>query len=176
MINILPYQQKKIVSRIRMLRAISTVLVGLFVLIVVCGVLLLPTLVAINDRFLIANNQISLLEKSGAVTNPVDVIALSSRVKTLQSKLAATPEKTPTEYIGAIRGHVPSGMNITGYSFTIENDQPTLKVAGVSPNRETLQRFVAALETLPLIARVESPVANYVKSSNNQFSITITFQ
>ncbi len=175
MINILPYSQKKSIEHLRMLRVATVTIWALAFLSGVAMLLLVPLLVMINGRFAIAGGQIEALERAGIVVRPVDVAALQSRSERVLAKLAAPLPTPPIEYIAIIRSASRAGIALTG--FTLERGEtPLLEVVGTATTREALQRFIEALEKDERVTSVESPVSNYVKSTNSSFIISVAFK
>jgi len=175
MINILPYNQKKVIERIRYMRiATVTLWVGI-ILFVVAIALFLPTLQTINSRFLITNEQMVRLEQSGAITKAVDVIELQRRTRVLKDILAANLPVSPMQYIDRIRTHATAGIILNGYDMSTA-EKPVVEVRGVASTRQGLQQFVSALQSDATVASVDSPVSNFVKSSQSDFIITVTFK
>lgn len=175
MINILPHNQKKVVAKIRALRATAITLWALTALGIVAVILLIPVYVAINTRFALVNQQIASLEQQGMVVDPIDVSSLESRVDVLTKKLATKTTASPIVYIDHIRSVLTTGNTLSGFVFT-PGQEPSIEVAGTATTRASLQTFVAALEALPGVSSVESPVTNYVKSTNSSFNLTVTFK
>lgn len=175
MINILPYKYKKNVHRLRILRIATTTIWMLILLVGVAGLLLLPLLITIDSRFAIVQKQILMLEKSGAVINPVDVVSLQSRATVLLSKLATPMPPAPTEYVALARSSDKAGVILSGFSME-SGASPILELSGVASNRESLQKFIAVLEKDERVLKVESPVSNFVKSNNSPFRLRVTFK
>ena len=176
MINLLPYQEKKIVERMRVLRVINVTVFIAILLVIAAALLLLPTLVTINSRYELAQQQVSLLEKEGVVANPVDVQNLENRTKELVAKLAVPEEVSPTEYVEIITSTANASIMLTTFSFAHSEEAPTLSVAGVATSREALQSYVSKLQSHESIASVDSPITNYVKNKDADFRITVVFK
>lgn len=175
MINLLPYQQKKIVERTRVLRFASATLGAIIILVIVAGLLFLPTLMTINSRHGLAERQIALLEQEGVVISEVDIANLDARAQTLVSKFATAVGTSPVTYIATLRGLAQSGVTISG--FVLDQSNPLIMdISGMATNRTVLQQFVATLEKDSKIAAVESPITNYVKSKDNEYVIKVTFK
>ncbi len=162
------------IDRVRMLRVASVTIGAIVLLIAAAMLLLVPLLVTINSRFAIAEKQIAVLEQSGIVVNPVDVAALQSRTRSLTEKLAASLPPSPNDYIDLVQSAPSGGIVFLGYVME-KGETPTLQISGTASTREALQRFVAALERNERVATVQSPVSNYVKSTNSPFMVTIAF-
>ncbi len=164
------------IGRMRGLRAATVTMVAVVVLALVIGITLLPVMVAVNTRYAIAGNQLDLLQKSGAITNPVDIDALDVRLSAVAGKLAVPATASPIDYVGIIRSLASANVSLSGFSLHEGAATATLTVTGVARTREALQQFVAGLEGDARISAVDSPVSNYVKSTNSLFTITVTFK
>jgi Tfp pilus assembly protein PilN len=175
MINLLPYQEKKLIKRTVTMRVLTTTLVVLTILVIVGGLLFLPTLMTINSRYGLAQSQIALLEREGVVTSTVNIADLEARTNMLENKFAATLPTSPILYIDTVRAEAGPGISLIGYTTSVDNEKK-LEIQGITASREALQRFTAALEKNSKIASVDSPIANYVKSKDNQFTISVVFK
>lgn len=173
MINLLPYKEKKSIERIRFIRFIKTIVAGFAGVFLIAGLLLFPTLITINSRFAIATNQIKSLENEGAIVREVDISSLENRTRVASIKLSNKTETQPTEYIESVRGVSPGGISIDRFAVTKEK---TLEVSGIAKSREVLQTFIKNLEAKPEVSKVDSPVSNFIKSTNSLFILTIIFK
>jgi hypothetical protein len=174
MINLLPYNQKKIADRLVLLRiGIATVL-GLVLLMVIGIILFVPTLLTINNRYTIATGQVEQFRASGAVVSPSEVSNLQDRTAVLVEKFAAPATLAPGDYIRLIQKTSISGISFTG--FTLQPGEiPAMQVVGIAANREKLQAFVGALRKAQGVERVDNPLSNLVKSKNGDFVLTVQF-
>lgn len=175
MINLLPYHERKTIERVRMLRAASATLGALVILTISGGLLFFPTLMTINSRHALAEKQIALLEQEGVVASAVDIAALEQRANTLVSKFAAPTGIAPIARAATLQRRVTGGISLTG--FVLNQTNPLLiEVNGTAASREALQRFVISLEEEASISAVDSPITNYVKSKDNEFTIRVMFK
>ncbi len=159
----------------RYTRIVTVVLWAAILMLVISALLLLPTVHTIQSRAVITNEQMARLEQSGVITKAVDVIDLQKRARVMKEKLAAQLPVPPMEYVERIRAYEDSGIKMTGYKIN-SADKPILQIYGVAMTRQTLQRFIAALQADPTIQTVDSPVTNFVKSTQSSFMITVTFK
>ncbi len=174
MINILPYNQKQLIRRIRSMRiTIATLWAGSIIL-AASVALFVPTLQTINSRHAIVSTQIKKLEASGTVTKTADVVSLERRVKAVKEKLAAPLPTDPTVLIDQLRAYQTAGIRLTGYDLA--TDKPVVQLHGTATDRQSLQQFVATLQRDQSIGAVDSPIANFVKSSQSEFTVTVTFK
>ena len=173
MINLLPYTEKKMVERVRFLRLVNTVLTGLVLLLVVTGLLFVPTILTTDTRYTIANKEIAALIKNEKLVNDVDVAELQRRASIVEQKLSQSATSFPLSYMTQIENAAPSGIQYSKLIFTA----PTMiEVFGTSTGREALQSFIGALEALPSVASVDSPLSNLVKTKEGIFKVTVLFK
>lgn len=173
MINLLPYKEKKSIERVRMIRIVQTIVLGIAVLIGISGILLLPTIFTINSRFSIASKQIETLENTGTIASQVDLSTLEKRAREAQGYLATVEKTQITEYINLIKSLTPSTILINRFT----SDNPSIVESyGSAESREVLQAFITTLENNEKVALVDSPVSNFIKNKNGSFKLTISFK
>jgi hypothetical protein len=175
MINLLPYSQKKMVKRIRGLRAASATIGALILLVIIGGILFLPSLLTINSRYSLAQNEIKSLENSGVVTSDADIAALQARTQLLLKQFTAVLPTAPTVYVALAREQAAAGISLTGFVVK-DAPEPTLQVTGIAATREVLQKYIERIKAQETVSSVDDPIANYLKSKNSEFTITITFK
>lgn len=175
MINILPYEQKRAVKRIRIMRIVTVVLWMTVILLVIAGVLFLPTLMTINSRYQIALAQVARLEATGVIVKPVDVESLTRRARTLEEKLAVQTPADPFDYVTHIREIAKGGISLVGFTIP-DTTALAVEVVGVASTRASLQNFITALEADPMVDVVDSPITNFVKGTESDFTIKVTFK
>jgi Tfp pilus assembly protein PilN len=173
MINLLPYKEKKIIKKLRIVRLLITCVSGFICFCIVAGILLLPTIITINSRFSLASKQVSSLEKSGEMASSVDIATLEKRARLVNSKLAITSPLTPMEYISLIKSYISTGITINRFAVTGEK---IIEISGIAQNRDSLQTLVSSLKKEPRISVVDSPVTNFIKNKDNVFTLLISFK
>jgi hypothetical protein len=174
MIDILPYSQKVVIKRIRTMRIITVVLWAIILLLGATALLFLPTLQTINSRYSITTAQMDHLEQSGVIIKSADVVSFERRLVVIKNKLALKTPPAPMAYVERIRTYA-QGIELTGYTIN-SADKPIVQVRGVASTRQALQQFVTALQNDTTIAVVDSPIANFVKSNQGSFTLTVTFK
>lgn len=175
MIDILPYKQKKVVRKIRYMRIATVVFTGGIILLIISVALFMPTLMTINNRYALANEQIKKLELSGTVLKKVDIAELLSKTDKLTKKLALNLPPSALEYIGVIKKYEKTNIKLIGFDFQ-ERDIPRVEVRGVASTRQSLQDFISNIENDENVEMVDSPVSNFIKTSQGEFVITVTFK
>jgi hypothetical protein len=174
MIDILPVQQKVLIRRIRFMRMCTTIVSAIVVLAVIAGLLLLPTLETIRSRKIALQAYTKQLEEEGMIVSAEDITNLQSRTTALSARLAVPLPESPLSYIGIVKTHQISGIRLVGYEI-LNPEKRTLQIRGVATTRQILQQFISALQEDARIATVDSPVTNFVKSTESEFTMTITF-
>jgi hypothetical protein len=178
MINLLPYKEKKIVEHVRIMRVVTVTLSMVTILVIIAGVLLLPTYITITSRYALAQKNISKLEKEGVITNNINIEDIDKRTNELVKKLTAPDDTPPAEYVALVRGASNNQIRLTGFSLATNNKTGAISfaVSGIALNREALQQYVSSLQKLEQVATVDSPISNYVKSKDADFAITLSFK
>lgn len=80
----------------------------------------------------------------------------------------------PSEIFDAILKHKTTSIKIYSISYDATLDREQLVVGGKSLDRDSLAQFVDALKKSGLFTTVELPIQSYVKSTNIEFSVTLT--
>lgn len=174
MIDILPLAQKKAIRRIRQMRIGTSIFVGITVLAGVAVLLLLPTYETTQSRKVTLGTYTKQLEENGEIVASEDIDVLGSRVSNLAQKLAVALPSSPLIYIDTIKANQIQGIRFTGYEFS-SPEKRTVQLRGVAANRQVLQQFIAALGQDSRVSVVDSPITNFVKSAESEFTMTITF-
>lgn len=174
MINLLPVEQKKIVRHIRTLRIWGAIVSGVGLLVLICVILLLPTYRLLKTQEQIVDTYTKQLQDDGVLVTTADIESAQTAIQRLQEKIAAKPSVSPFYYIAIIQNAHVLGIRIKSYDMAA-TDKKMLQIRGVANDRMTLQQFVASLQNDPRITSVDSPVSNFVKSTENEFTISVIF-
>lgn len=163
------------IRNIRTLKVVNTTLVVLTVLGIAGAFLLLPAFITINNRYDITQAQVDSLKQQGVIASAIDIQELDRRTADLEAKLAVSTEASPTELIKIIRALAGKDILLTGFSKE-KSDALKLSVTGVATTREALQAYIESLKGQQKVESVDSPIANYVKSKDADFTITVSFK
>lgn len=174
MIDILPHPQKILIRRMRSMRIVTTCLFGLVVLVLIAIVLLLPTYETIRSRTVALSAYTKELEAKGAIVSSADIATLEARAGVVAEKLAGKVPDSPLVYISTIRANQIQGIRLTGYEIA-SSEKRMVQLRGVAATRQILQQFIATLQQDPRVSVVDSPITNFVKSAESEFTMTITF-
>lgn len=156
------------------MRIATAICLGCIVLSSTALILLLPTYETTQSRKAALGAYTKQLEENGAIISEGDVTALQSRITALSQKLASPLPSSPLVYIDIIKTNHIQGIRFTGYEIT-SPEKRIVQLRGVASNRQVLQQFIAALDQDTRVSVVDSPIANFVKSAESEFTMTITF-
>ena len=175
-LNLLPPQEKINLAyemKARALRAVSTWLVGIFI---IFAVLLLPTifLLGFQEREAARSVELELLSQAQArVAGELKAIKEINRLASVVVKHVNTRELLFPVFEDVVRD-IPSSIRLQAMRFRSSSQEMTLE--GYAPTRASLLELLRALETDPRIGKVSSPVANLIPESNITFSVVATIK
>lgn len=175
MINLLPYNEKKRIDRVRKLRFISVIVWSVILGILIVCLLLLPSMTIITTRYNLAQNEINRLENAGVVVKSETLTSLQSRATTAEAQFVEKTIISPTEAITLVKTAVPLGVTLFGFSYEQGKDQK-VTLSGVVTTREVLTKYVELLQANTRVAMVDSPITNYLKQKDNEITLIVTFK
>ncbi len=171
MINLLPYKEKKIIGKIRLLRVLNSIVGVVFFLTTSLLLLILPTIFTVNSRFKIYSEEIVSLERDGLISNDINLASMFERSQKLKLLLVDQEDKSITDFISLIQKQAPVGIKIDKF---LSQDPEKIEVFGYFDKRDTLKSFISVLGNTPEFANVDSPVSNFIKSRNGTFKLVIS--
>lgn len=173
--NLLPEDR---VRSLRRLYASRLAVVSLFLLagvIVIHGVLLLPTYVhlmsTVHDRTIILT---ALTENLGGseeqeIQARVDVLSEDARYL---ARLAEIPKASAA--IAAVVELPRQGITLTGFSFSpTASGGAVMSSTGRADTRESLRAYENSLKAVPFVESVELPISAYAKERDIDFTVTL---
>ncbi len=173
MINLLPYKEKKIIGKIRLLRVLNSIIGAVFFLITSLLLLILPTVFTVNSRFNIYSEEIISLEKKGMISSDINLVFLYEKAQKIKPLLVAQNDASIIDTISLVEKQTPFGIKIERFS---SEDPKILEVFGSFDKRESLKSFIATLTSQPEFSMVDSPVSNFIKSKNGTFKLIISIK
>ena len=176
--NLLPEFRKRSFRRQYFLRLGTATLVALEFLVLLHGILLLPT-------YLYARNEVArgtaALAALNASADTAGEAALAARKETLNatatnlSKLKDAP--TASAALRAALAVPRTGITLNGFTFTAPaaaNTPARMQLTGVAASRDTLRQYAAALGTLPFVTNADLPISAYAQETDIDFTITLS--
>ena len=144
-------------------------------LIVVHGLLLLPSYMYLNDSVSLDRAHLAELTANIASSGEGEMQARLARVKTdADHLLVLSSSPSATTVIRAILAVPHTGIRLTGYTFHTPSPGGRLTVMGVASTRESLRQYHLALSSLTFAKSAELPLSAYAKESDIPFTITLT--
>lgn len=175
MINLLPYIEKKDIKRIRVMRMLTVALMSVIALALILCALLAPTILTINSRYTLWQGEVIRLEQAGAAVSAESMADSETRVERLKKEFIAPSTLSPIDAITIAQNAASKGITFSGFAFVAGTEQ-TLSIQGVVTTRDVLQRYVTALTQQSSVVTVDSPVTNYLKQRDNEFTLTVVFK
>ena len=175
MINLLPLEEKKKVRGEYLARLTIAGLYFLAATLLIGMVLLLSFYVSLRSKGTIARDQLdafTLTEESNAKGYEEIIKETNKKLAVLQADDAK--ERVYDQVINTIISH-RGDIRITGVVYEkTKNGTILVRLAGVSPDRESLLAFTKVIEQKSPFSNVTVPVSNFVKERDIEFSMEIT--
>lgn len=180
MLNLLPTIEKKNLRNEYYIRLVVVIFMALTVVACVSGVFLVPSYItALYD---VQNARAASVGGMGVVAGDREerdartaLVEANKRVSTLLAVSTSTePRGVPSDIFLKILSFKNPSIKITGLSYGGALDQEQVVVTGIAGDRESLATFAEGLKKSGLFTTVELPVRSYVKSSNIDFSVTLS--
>lgn len=175
--NLLPRARIRAFKRGYLLRVGALALFLLTGIVVVHGLLLVPSYIYVHSEEKRQETQLAGLNASLQTSEEKEVRArlsqLSGNIAYL-NKLATT-----TAASAAIRTilTVPrTGITLSGFTFAPANakDSGHMTLSGTASSRDTLRAYALALGQLPFVTNADLPISAYAKENDIPFTITLT--
>jgi hypothetical protein len=177
LINLVPPEKMKSFHRTYFTHLIIVVILAISILILIQGVLLVPSYIYERQAVSTAQNRLKALSDiSGNGDNKIaqaHIAAFQKESSTLQ-KLASIP--TASSIISALLLVPHKGITLNGFTYTpgTGTNQPSLIITGIASTRDTLQAYQTSLAALPYVKKADLPISAYAKESAIPFIITLT--
>lgn len=175
--NLLPASRRK-ANRAAYFFRLSTVGVLLLaVLVVVSGILLIPTYLYLVQQVTAHETRIAHLDEALASSEEKEVNARLEQLGVDAAHLAKlSREASASGAIRAVLAVSRPGIILSGFTFTAAKDEGehSMTVSGVASSRESLRRYDQALSELPFVSSAELPISAYAAERNIPFSIKLS--
>ncbi|MCR4333468.1 MAG: hypothetical protein NUV60_00380 [Patescibacteria group bacterium] len=175
--NLLPPERQRAHAREYILRlgVVATVLVT--VLIMIAGLLLVPTFLFLTQSTGTKQSHLtdieSLLSSADEKILATHLAALSNSAAVL-TRLGELPSASTVVRSALSVSH--PGVALAGFTYTpTEGKTPgTLSISGTAATRESLRNYQLALQGSSFAAAVDLPVSAYARDAEISFTITVT--
>lgn len=177
MLNLLPKNQKKKISREYLVRFFVVGFALIFIAQIISLILLIPPYLTAETRIELLNVQ-SAGFKAQNVT--AEITRLSDIVRQTNNYLSLfTSSTTPNGVVPVIKKvvEVRDGLvKINNLSYKNQNGKQLIVVGGVADSRQNLLDYVKKLKVQPGVVSADLPVSDFVQSKNINFSVTVVMK
>ena len=176
MINLIPNEEKKKMSKDFYLRLITMFFVMLSVSLLIASILILPSYFFSSIEEDVIDTKIKSQEKSISLPDPNTLMI----IKDLENKLNSVENYEKNKYVFStkvineiILKKIP---NIKITEIFYQNDPQTgkkISISGKASSREVLLSFRRALEDDAAFSKIDLPISNFVKGSVIKFYLSL---
>jgi Tfp pilus assembly protein PilN len=175
--NLLPRHLIKAFRRKYFLRVASLACALLAGLVLIHGLLLVPSYIFAQSEVTRQTAQLTVLNASLHTTEEMQVRARLTKLSTNVAYLNQLA--TTTAASAALRAvlSVPrTGITLSGFTFTPASGKNagTMGVSGTAATRDTLRAYALALGQLTFVTNADLPISAYAQDNNIPFTITLT--
>lgn len=174
--NLLPEDRIRSLRRVYFMRLAVVAVLLLSGVILVHGVLLLPSYLHVRNEVGERTASLAALTTTLAGSEEKEI---SARVAALGedsahlARLSSVPKASAA--VRAIAALPRSGIRLTGFSFAPKaGTETTMSVSGVATTREALRTFEQSLADQPFITSADLPISAYAKERDISFTISLT--
>ena len=171
MLKLLTDEGREKVSGEYKVRRVVVIILALIVITIITIIGLLPSYVLSGSREEEALARLRLTE-SGDQKEGQELRAwLAETNKRLSTIAPNLDTDKPSDFIARVIALKPSGIKITGFSWTKAKDKVTLSLSGTALDRQTLVRFENEIEASGLFSDITLPISDLAKDRNIGFQI-----
>lgn len=172
--NLLPSERIHAFRRGYFFRLGATIAVMLAGVIVVHGVLLIPTYLYIQESATLARAHLAELEAGSLSSGEGEIQARTKQVESeAERALALLASPSATTILQTVLEAPRTGVTIKGFSFHAPSPEGRLTITGVAETRESLRQYQLALSKLSFAKSAELPLSAYTKERDIPFVITL---
>lgn len=175
--NLLPRSQVRAFRRQYFLRLCTLACLLLTGVIIVHGLLLIPSYLFAQNEVSRETSQLDTLNANLHTTEEAQVQKrlsnLSANVKYLDTLATST---TASAALRATLAVPRTGITLTGFTFvpSVGTRPGTMALSGMAATRDTLRAYALALGALPFVTNADLPISAYAKDNDIPFTITLT--
>jgi len=171
--NFLPEDRLRSIRRAYLFR-LGAVLAGcLAILVVLHGVLLLPSYLFLADKATAERSRIDDLSASLASSGGADVASRLAGVRGEAGTLLSYASSTAaSDLLAAVLAAPHTGITLSALSYA--SAPAKLVITGSAATREALRAYDASLAALPYVSGADLPLSAYAQDTDIPFVITLT--
>jgi len=175
--NLLPRSSIRAFKRGYFLRVGTLACVLLTGLVVLHGLLLVPSYIYAHGE---AKREATELATLNASLHTAEEAQVRARLTVLSGNITYLNQLATTSAASAALRAVLSvpraGITLSGFTFTPSAGKVlgTMSISGTATTRDTLRAYALALGALPFVTNADLPISAYAQDSNIPFTITLT--
>ncbi|KND50129.1 MAG: hypothetical protein AB203_04055 [Parcubacteria bacterium C7867-008] len=175
--NLLTRSHAKAFKRDYLLRVAAFALFMFIVLIVIHGLLLVPSYMYAHTETVRQTKQLAGLDASLQTSEEKEVRARLSSLTdnvTYLNRLATTT--AASDVVRRLLEVPRGGIQLSGFTYAPAGakDSARMTLSGVAASRDTLRAYALALGQLPFVTNADLPISAYAKEVEIPFTITLT--
>jgi Tfp pilus assembly protein PilN len=176
--NLLPESRIRAFRKRYFFRLATLALLVLSFLIVLHGLLLIPTYLFVHEETTRGRAQLSMLQAAAQTSEEKELTARTTLLKEKIGSLTHLEESTSASAaLKAVLAVPRPGVRLTGFMFTAPQQagQPArMQVIGVALSRDSLRTYATSLGALPFVTSADLPISAYAKESDIDFTVTLS--
>lgn len=174
MINLLPLENQRLLRAIYRKRFINITLVVLSFLFISSTIMLVPSYVIYKAKGAEALSRLGEFSEEDRQKTEEGLATIAKFKQNLGQIFPATVAGvTLSERLNLVLSVREEGLNITEISIT---DKKNFSLRGVAETRQDIISFVDALESIPDVTEVNSPISNLIAERDGTFVISFSFK
>lgn len=172
--NLLPSDQERAFRAQYRFRLGTLALILLAAVIVVHGIVLVPSYLLLDDQLDAERSRLATLE---ATLSSSEGTSINTRLAALERDgariVAIASSPAASSVIRAVLGVPHTGIMLSGFSYDAPAPSGRLVITGMAATRESLRQYVLALSGLPFVTNADLPLSAYAKEADIPFSIVL---
>lgn len=179
MINLLPFEQRKLIEHNYKTRFVVVVLFFITILVLIAIVFLVPSFVVVNSKLKTTEKNFESIKSTEGFKNDETLSDIIKDINVQVDKISL--DENDISFIDQIILPVvelkPSSLSLSEIMITRQDtDNIVVQIGGQSPNRDTLLKFVNSLEGVSDFKDVLLPISDYVPGEDINFSISFNIK
>lgn len=175
--NLLPPHRRRFLAREYLFRLGVVVIWLLVVLVLIHGLLLIPSYLYAHQQMSAREAQLVTLQTTQGGTTEQE---LKTRVDALQTRatqlIALGTQPSASGAVRAVLLAPRAGIRVHGFTYAPSATATAhrMTLTGTAATRESLRQYLQTLDALPYITSAELPISAYAEVKDIEFTITLT--
>lgn len=175
--NLLPPERQRALSRDYFLRLGVVATIFATILVVIAGLLFLPTYVFLTQSAATKQAHLAKVESILSSSNEVELstrLAALSRDVSALTALGSAP--SASKVLRSALAVSRLGVTLSGFVYTPMKEKAPgiLEISGIAATRDALRSYQLALQNTPFTSSATVPVSAYARDTDIPFTMTVT--